>query len=115
VVFPYKGYNKRIDETTYEKIGDWDIDSNNWEYRGADNHSISNQEEGFFFNVNEIKKGEITVTSTSLIDLFLDIQDDKIIVQLLSENESTLLVKKGDKLFKETMLLAGESKSFSIK
>ena len=114
VIYPYRKYNKRINEKSLGKVGSWKINNDDWQFKGMGQTSISQSTEGYFFNVNEVKKGDVTINSSQLVDLFIKVKNDKIHLHLLSENESTIILRQG-KVEKEIKVLSpGEKISITL-
>jgi hypothetical protein len=83
-VFPYKGYDNRIDESVQNlSIGGWELISTDWMIEGDDPVIVAKDEEAYFFNVSKISKGSINIQFTSPSDVHISQKDGELILLLL--------------------------------
>lgn len=114
IIYPYKRYNQRIDETKELKtVGDWKVAQSEWQIEGINEVSLSTNAKTCFFNVNELRKDDLTITSPDLIDLFIKSEDDQLIIYSFSSAAQQLNIKKGDKI-KNHLLKPGDFVTLSL-
>lgn len=95
VVFPYRGYHNRIDELTNKiRLENWVVNDTQWELFGDHPISISNEDEGYFFGVQELRMPNLNIEISSVTDLYLKHQKDKIRIHLLGKQKRTVTVRR---------------------
>ncbi len=91
IIYPYRGYDNRIDEESEEMIIDnWKVNGRKWEVKGSDPVSLSSGDETFVFNVKELKSQRFTIQSPEEADLFIKILDKQIFIHSLSTRNQTI-------------------------
>ncbi|TRX48077.1 heparinase [Fulvivirga sp. M361] len=91
IIFPYKGYNNRIDETIAgPMLGGWKINQSEWKIAGKNPTSLTKDNKTYFFNVNEISLGPISVRPDKLTDLHIELEDGQLKVTLLGDTPVTV-------------------------
>ncbi len=61
IIFPYKGYNNRINEVETLDLKGWKINQSNWEVVGKEAVALSQNKATYFFGVTQLKQGVITI------------------------------------------------------
>ena len=103
IIFPYKGYHKRIDETKDQiKIDNWEINTTKWEIEGNNPVAMSKMYENFFFGIKEVKLNDLTLQVSATTDIYLKLKDEKLTVQLLGDDATSvrLYQEKGKEITK---------------
>lgn len=96
VIFPYRGYDNRIDEVADQiKLTDWVVNDAQWEVVGDDPISISNTNAGYFFGVKELKIEHLNIEISAETDLYVKIQHNKAHIHLLGTAQRTVRVHRG--------------------
>ncbi len=118
LIYPYKGYHNRIDETKQEIILDgWVVNDGLWTITGSDAHMIRKGNGAFLFGISEVHMGKLVVTASQETDLYVLVQGNKLEVRLLGDSKRAITVKQGKgKNIKETtvMLAPGDRNFFNL-
>jgi hypothetical protein len=103
VIYPYKGYSNRLDETSKEiTIGNWEIDSSGWEMAGKNASNISNENEAYFFGATSLKHKNQSLKFSEKSDIYMNEKDGQISLQNLTPNKiNVTAIKSGKKISKE--------------
>ena len=95
-IFPYQGYNKRIDETKKQiLIDDWAVNDTKWKTKGSHPTAISKANETFLFGITEAKLDELSIQLSEKTDLYLKLEDRKLKVQLLGDAKIAVTLVQG--------------------
>lgn len=110
VLFPYKGYNKRIDENQKStNIKGWEVNNSSWNI-DKNATSLSNNNELYIFNATKFKNDTIEVTAFAKADLYLSHQKDKLSITNLGDISIKLKINQGKKI----ELMPGENKEVIV-
>lgn len=115
IIFPYKGYSNRLDETAKNmQLDRWKINESSWEMSGANAANISYENETYFFGVTRLKRENQTIEFSERSDIHMMEKDDQLIIQSIGTTKSTINVNQsGSEMSKE--LQPGELWSLSWK
>lgn len=96
VIFPYKGYNNRIDETEeLPSLKSWEQNKLSFAVQGDEVKSLAKDDKAFIFNVESIKFGNATVQFSIPTDVYVKKEmDNKTTIQIIGSNEVNVKVKK---------------------
>ncbi|MEX1383359.1 MAG: heparinase, partial [Lutibacter sp.] len=97
-VFPFSGYDNRIDETTtVSKIGDWDV-NNQKLFKSNASTIISNNNTFMMFETSAIENEEISIQLNEKSDIIMVLKD-KVILQNIDDKPIVIRSKfwKGEK------------------
>ena len=76
VLFPYKGYSNRIDETiTITKIGDWDVNNQKLVATNA-SKTVSNNNTFILFEVSEVSNDDFSIKLNAKSDIIIQVKDE---------------------------------------
>lgn len=96
LVFPYKGYNKRIDETKDQiQLAGWEVNTTPWELQGKDPIPLTKAHENFFFGVQELKQDELSLQFSVQADVYLSLEGKLLELQLLGDQPTTVQLRQG--------------------
>lgn len=96
IIYPYKGYNKRIVKTKNQlHIDNWEVNTTKWEIKGNAPVSISKMDENFFFGIKEVKLNGLTVQASVNTDIYLKLKGKKLSLQLLGDETTSIKVYQG--------------------
>ncbi len=96
IIFPYKGYNNRIDETEVQVVfDDWQVNDSEWQTKGSHPTVMSNNDETLFFGITEVKLNDLTIQASAETDLYLVFKNNKLTIQLLGDTEISLTTYQG--------------------
>lgn len=91
VIFPYKGYNNRIDESRSQvSMSDWIVNDAKWAIEGSQPTAISKEGEVYFFGVRKVQLKDLIIEITSESDLFVKLKGEQLFVHLLGDEERTV-------------------------
>jgi len=91
ILFPYKGYNRRIDETkSINKLNDWKINTSKWHIKGNNPSVLSKGQENFLFGVSTVQQNDISIQASEPTDLYIQQLDEAIKIYLLGDRTVTL-------------------------
>ncbi|MDF9799289.1 hypothetical protein OKW21_004552 [Catalinimonas alkaloidigena] len=92
-IFPYRGYDKRLDEDAKEMtINDWEVNQSEWEIGGGNSVSLASDSGTFLFNVKALKRQNLTIQSSEETDLFIKTQDKQLFIRLIGTQKQTITV-----------------------
>ncbi|GAB5552532.1 MAG: hypothetical protein Sapg2KO_21230 [Saprospiraceae bacterium] len=118
VIFPYKGYSKRIDETTRQiQLKDWTVNGSSWEISGNNPRSLSRQNQNFCFGIQEMTLEDITIQADSETDLYVALKGTALSVYLLGDKATVLKFRqeKGGDKATSISLKPGDHYLFNLK
>lgn len=115
ILFPYKGYSNRIDETNENRdFKGWKLNNSKWKITGEQAVLLSKDDASLFFSVKQINLNDFEVEFSQLSDAFLIIKDDTLVIQSINEDELQVsikgIVKNGN-----YKIASGQRMEFSIK
>jgi len=115
IIYPYKGYSNRLDETAKDmQLDQWKINASPWEMTGANATNISYDNEAYFFGVTRLERENRIIEFSEKSDIHLMEKDDQLIIQSIGTTNSTINVNQsGSEMSKE--MLPGELWSLSLK
>jgi len=88
VVFPYKGYDQRINELAENLVlKGWKVNDVSFQATGDKISSLSKEGKAFLFNVKEILVNGIKINFSLEADVFVQIDNDIILVHSLGDTE----------------------------
>jgi len=87
IIFPYKGYQRRINEEEPNDLKGWKINQTNWEVSGNEPVSLSQNQQNYFFGVTQLKHGKTTLKFSAPTDVFVSLNDNVFSLQHLGTDE----------------------------
>jgi hypothetical protein len=91
VVYPYEGFENRIDETSKNKsLKGWKLNDSNWKLVGDNVVSLSKENQLLAFSVSKISLGDFSMEISSVGDFFVTKNENKITIQLIGDKELEL-------------------------
>lgn len=118
VIFPYKGYDKRIDETAKQiLLKDWAVNDTQWEISGGKPSTLSKGSQSFCFGIKAMKLDDITIQADTETDLYVELSGEQLSVYLLGDTPTTLMLQHGQSNAKVTSVLLkpGDHFLFNLK
>ena len=101
LIFPYEGYNNRIDELNeVRNLKGWMVNPVLAELVVDEQSIVLNKENQFYiFGVSSLKWKDLTIQSSNMTDLYFQIKEGKMHLYLLGDENSTLTIRmfKNDK------------------
>ncbi|TMU56090.1 heparinase II/III family protein [Flagellimonas algicola] len=93
VVYPYRGYSNRIDETKDKfTFYDWEVNMTNWKMAGENPISISKDNQFYFFGIKDLKFEDLNIQTNLETDLFIQLSGNKLQLHALGTEKSTLTI-----------------------
>lgn len=93
IIFPYQGYQNRIEETKpLRKVGDWIINHTKTPDKKSTSTTISKDHQSFFFDIQETQLEDLIIQSSMKTDFYIALVEDQLTLQLLGPNTITLKV-----------------------
>ena len=86
IVFPYKGYNNRINEEEIKDLKGWKINQSSWNLAGNESISLSKNKQDFFFGITQLKHGNVTLEFSEKTDVFVSLEGKELSVQHIGES-----------------------------
>ncbi len=78
IIFPYTGHSNRIDETADNVLlKSWSVNDSKWEIVGKNPLSITKDDKGYFFRVNNVKFGELEISLSGEADFFVQLTSEE--------------------------------------
>ncbi len=106
IIYPYLGYNNRLDEEAEEKmINEWKVNASDWEMKGFEPISLGSDSVTYFFNVTELKSQNLIIQSAIPIDLFIKLEDDKYSIQSIDTKSQEIRIIQKNINSKKTITL----------
>ncbi len=91
IIYPYKGYNNRLDEDTEEiKINDWIVNQSEWQMEGNNSINISSHKGTYIFNVKALSNKNLNLQSSDEMDLFIKIKENQLFIHSIGTHNQTL-------------------------
>lgn len=82
VIYPYSGYNNRINELTQkQELKNWKLNNLSYYAEGSELRSLSNKNEAYIFNVNRIKLDDFELTFDTDTDVYLQLNQKQILIK----------------------------------
>ncbi|KAB1068024.1 heparinase [Tamlana haliotis] len=114
VLYPYKGYDNRVDEMQKQpKLKGWQINNSKWNAKGEDVLSLSQDAKSLFFSVQSLKQAGKVLEFSSASDVFVVKTKEGLSVQLLSKNQVSCEFER-DKESKRILLKPGATFKLSF-
>jgi hypothetical protein len=122
-IYPYRGYQNRIDETNLTaSLLDWKINATDWKMKGENPVSLSKQNEFYFFGVDALMMENIKIEADTPTDLYVLQEDNALTVHLIGDKEQTITFSQapggaGEEMIrvKKDMILPGGQVIFPLK
>ena len=115
VLFPYRGYDNRIDETNkLTALDDWQVNDPKWQLVGEHAVSISKKEEAYCFALEALRIGQWSLKSSLETDFHFKRQNDKVQVFHLGAVPTSLTLYQGEKIVATKTLQPGTSSEFNF-
>ncbi|MBU2949947.1 heparinase II/III family protein [Tamlana agarivorans] len=109
VLYPYKGYDSRIDEdVSWPVLKGWELNNGTWKVEGGNGLSLSKGDKSLFFSVKSLKRDGVELHFSDNSDVFISKKGGRLAIQLLSE-ERVDCQFKSDKGSIELTLAPGAS------
>lgn len=91
VIYPYTGYNNRLDETSKESnINDWQVNQSIWETEDDATKTLSLNGSTYIFNGTDIANQNIRIRSNEPIDLFVKQTEKQLLIYSLDTQSKTI-------------------------
>lgn len=87
VIYPYKGYDNRINEKGEANLRNWELNNSEWETDGFETVSLTNKETSLFFSVRKLSIHNIEIDFSELSDVYVELNDNQLIIQSLSSKD----------------------------
>ena len=103
VIFPFKTYDKRIDETlTVPALKGWTLNQSNWKTNNKQSVSLTKAETSLLFSVQTITDKQVSISFSKTSDVYITRNNNTITIQLLSQpyNDLNMQVMVDGKPFK---------------
>ncbi|MCI4669560.1 MAG: heparinase II/III family protein [Bacteroidia bacterium] len=114
VIFPFKGYQNRINEELDSPVlNAWQLNNTDWKSKESQAISFSKSSESYFFNMSSIVKEGLEIGFSSTVDLHLDHMENIIMLTLLSSEPTEVLIKHKGKPMRKS-INAGETLLFQL-
>ena len=114
VIFPYNGYNNRIDETKKQvKLDGWLVNDSKW-IANSNATIISKKNKFFFFGIKEAKQNDLTIQVSKETDLYVSVKNNTLNVHLLGDDKVSITVKQGNNIGFTEMLKPGDQHFFTL-
>lgn len=95
IIFPYRGYNNRIDELNHKSLPvDWTVNDKKWKLTGDHPVSLIHEDEAYFFGIKELNTEQLNIKFPTETDLYVNKQNNNIRIQLLGTQPITLAVEQ---------------------
>jgi hypothetical protein len=92
-IYPYRGYQNRIDETNPNaSLSDWKINASDWKMKGANPISLSKTNENYFFGVIALTLGSTKIELDESTDLYVQMKDKSLVVHLIGDEPHTVTI-----------------------
>ena len=115
VLFPYKGFDNRIDEVSEKpSFKGWLLNSTLWKVSGNEPTTLSKDNKMVCFSANKIETADFTFQFSAASDVFVSQTNNIVQIQSIGENNTSLtfIVKKTKK---SVVLKPGETVEFTVK
>ena len=91
VIYPYKGYDNRIDETKGElSLYGWHMNKTDWTTKGEAPISLTQTNRSYFFGVEEVSRKNLNIQFSSKTDIFIKQEANELHISLLGPEKSIL-------------------------
>nr|WP_299073732.1 heparinase II/III family protein [uncultured Allomuricauda sp.] len=92
VIYPYRGYSNRIDETNENlSVGDWSVNSKNWELEGKNPITLSKANAAYCFNISKITKDELQIEFNEIGDVYINIKSNGLTISNIGDKAISIL------------------------
>jgi hypothetical protein len=99
VLYPYKGYDNRIDENTKSpSFKNWHVNSSDWKTDNAKSTSLTKGNKSLFFFVQNLKQKGIEISFSETSDVYISLEGKNLTIQSLNKTEVTVLLNNNTKL-----------------
>ena len=96
VLYPYKGYGKRIDELAENpNIKDWELNNSSLKLKGENVISLSKKDKHYIFDMKGISIADVMIESEEAGDFFIKIKEGSVFLVALSPQVMELSIKGG--------------------
>jgi hypothetical protein len=110
IIYPYKGYNNRLDEEADKlMINNWIVNNPRWDAFGENAVSISNENRTYFFGVTRLKREKLSIEFSEKSDVYVVVNDGQAMIQSIGASNSSITIipsRKKNKISKQ--LIPGE-------
>ncbi|WP_422859575.1 heparinase II/III family protein [Flagellimonas sp. S174] len=106
VIYPYRGYNNRIDETKDEVVcRGWNVNDTTWEMKGNKPTSLSKKNSFYFFGVRGLIQKDVRIRFSSETDVFMLDNEKELQIHALGVEPTVLTITypTGKKVKKKLM------------
>ncbi len=110
IIYPYKGYNNRLNETAEKiRISDWEVNNPEWGVEGDNPISLSSDNQAYLFNVKAFKTEKLRLELPEKGDLFIKINDNQLFIYSIGTiNQKISIIPKGNSRKISKILEPGE-------
>lgn len=90
-VFPYRGYESRIDETRDQRIlNGWHVNNTTWDFASAQVISLTRGQEAYVFDVQQAMYEDLEIKTSNPTDLYVKVEEEKLTIRVIGK-ESVVL------------------------
>jgi len=94
IIFPYKGFDNRIDELDKKPIfKGWSFDNSDFEINGENAVLLSKEKTVLVFSISEIKYKNIKIESSNPLDLIIEIEKNKLVIQSVNIENTNISIQ----------------------
>lgn len=95
IVYPFNTFDKRIDEDRQNPdLKGWKLNDSKWKTDNLDSISLTKENASIFFSVSKLELDTNKMEFDEAVDVLIVFKDEKIKVQLLSDKETKIKIKK---------------------
>lgn len=96
LIFPYRGYDKRIEAAVdINSIADWQVNNSRWTATGDHHIVLSRKDENYFFGVEALSFENYAIQVSEETDLYVKLEGETLEIQLLGDAKRTIRVSQG--------------------
>ena len=93
VIYPYEGYDNRIDETKEAlSLHGWHLNKTDWTTKGEAPISLTQTNRSYFFGVEEVSRKNLKIQFSSKTDIFIKQETKELNISLLGPEKSNLTI-----------------------
>ncbi|MBT8218689.1 MAG: heparinase II/III family protein [Bacteroidia bacterium] len=96
-LYPYRGYNNRIDESIKDlHLGEWQVNNSEWTYNANKATVLTKTHEAYFFDVQKLDREGLNIQTSKPTDLYIKLDGKELSVHLLGTTNADLMVTYGE-------------------
>lgn len=108
IIFPYQGYNNRIDENAKHEVGEWKVNDSAFQMTGKNPISLSSNRGIYLFGIEEFRSEGMILESEQAADIFVLRKSNKLYIQLIGEAAQTITISTSNNAKLKKTLQPGE-------